>query len=225
MTTLREELQSLDHDQEVTMFELSDFNEDNPDEIFYFSNCEAVTFNSIFYLPIACEISGLSMSAEGAPPRPKLTVSDADPTDSKLITSLIAFHGGLEGATVTIRKTLRRFLDYEIDADPTQEKPRDIFVISHKVQEVPGRFVEFELSSPIDFVDEVLPGRPAIRLCPVIYRGAECTYTGTAMFTVNDEPTLITKKDVCGKTVNSCQKRFGKANPIPHAGFPGIQRV
>jgi lambda family phage minor tail protein L len=228
---LIDDLQELDIDTEITMFELSNVgNTQNSftgqnlfGDIFRFTNYNGVIWNGFQYSPIPCEIEGISYTSEGTIPRPKFRISDA----GKVISGLIFFYGGLEGAKLTVRRTLKKFLDYQNTADPNAEKPKDIYIISQKLSEIPGKIIEFELSADIDFVEEFLPRRLCSRDCPWIYRGSDgnCGYTGSAYFNLSNQRVLTLAEDACAKTVDACQLRFGKNAYLRHGGFPTGRRI
>ncbi|HFX6219129.1 TPA: phage minor tail protein L, partial [Acinetobacter baumannii] len=52
------------------------------------------------------------------------------------------------------------------------------------------------------------------------YRGEECGYTGTAMFTEKREPTDDPAQDNCGGHLRDCRLRHGDNKPLPFGGFP-----
>lgn len=218
--TLISELQSLDLDTEVELYELTQFDPRSANDIFRFCAYSGVVFQGNSYNVLPCELEGLEYTAEGAFPRPKLRVSDA----GQLITGLIYQHDGIEGAQITIRKTLRRFLDGQVNANPNAEKPRDLFIVSQIIQSVPGKYIEFELCSPFDFVDETVPRRLACRTCFWRYRSEECGYTGRQGYDLFNRPVILAKNDKCAKTVDACQARFGKNTELPFGGFPGLSR-
>lgn len=215
------DLQKLDIDSEIELFEISNYDAANPSFIFRFSNHVGVSFGGQIYTPLACEIDGITYSSEGTLPRPRLRLSDA----GGYISSLIYSYDGLEGATITIRKTLKQYLDGQATPDSSQEKPRDIFVISHRTREVPGKLIEYELVTAIDFNDETLPRRICAANCMWRYRDPEtCGYAGTNKFTITGAPTNDPAKDICGKSVDDCQLRF-PSGAIPFGGFPSIRRA
>lgn len=217
------DLQALSHDAEVELFQLSGYNRQSPSESFYFVNGTGVSFGGIAYNPLACAISGVEYTGEGSLPRPRLTVADTQ----RIISGLVYFYGGIEGSQLTLRKTLKRYLDGGEAADASAIKSVDIWQVSQCTKEIPGQVIEWELSSPIDLTSEVLPSRPLMRLCSWVYRSRDgtgnCPYTGTAMFTIDNKRTLDPKLDQCGKTVTSCTKRFGNT-VLPFGGMPGLVR-
>jgi lambda family phage minor tail protein L len=231
------DLQSLSHDAEIELFELTNFInlDDDPlfnwsdqdlyaDRIFRFTNVatnlQGTYFGGDRYYPIACEINGISYTSEGSPPRPKLLVSDA----ASVVSDIIEDFSLLEGSILTIKKTLRRYLDDQPTADSTAFKPVDVYTISHVAKQIPGKVVEFELVSAWDFVEEILPNRRCIRKCPWIYRSASCGYAGNEMYDLNNQPTFDLEQDRCAKTVTACAVHFGKTSVLYHGGYPGLQR-
>lgn len=216
-----EDVSSLEIDTEVELFEISEIGGNTNQDIFRFSNYNGVLFNANYYAPVPCSIEGVDYTSEGTIPRPKFKISDVD----GFISGIINYFGGIEGARLTVRRTLKKFLDTETTADPLAEKPKDIFIISQKTSEVPGELVEFELSADIDFVEEFLPRRICSRGCPWIYRGVGCEYSGTNYFDITNKRVLTLEQDVCAHTVDACQLRFGRNNPLRHGGFPGSRRV
>jgi lambda family phage minor tail protein L len=211
------DLQSLSHDAEIELFELS--NVRGAIETYFFCNHYGVGFNGYAYLPIACEIEGIAYTSEGSAPRPKLRISDT----GLVISTWVHDHEGLEGSTLTIKKTLKRYTDYGSDPDGSAVKTTDVYTVSHRSQEIPGRVIEFELVSGFDFVNEILPNRRCMIKCPWIYRSAECGHTG-AGYTIANQPTSDPALDVCAKSLTACTKRFGKTAVLPYGGFPALGR-
>lgn len=208
------DLQRLSLDSEIYLFALSGFNPLNPFESFHFSPNIGVSFGGISYIALPAQITGLSYSSEGALPRPKLEVGDPD----GIVTSLAYLYNGLEGAYLEVKSTLKRYLDNGATPDPTAVRITDSYQVSQRLREVPGKGIEFELSSAIDVIEETLPGRLAINRCSFIYRRGECPYVGADMFDLNDRRTLDPRKDRCSKTITGCSKRFPK-QVLPWGGF------
>ena len=156
-------------------------------------------------------------------PRPKLKVANV--TGS--ITALILSYQDLVGAKVTRKRTLLKYLDAvnfvsgaNPTADPSAEFADDVYFIDRKSRET-REVVEFELAAAIDLEGVSLPRRQIVQnVCPWLYRGSECGYTGTAYFNANDETVSSRAQDACGKRLVSCQKRFGANAALPFGGFP-----
>lgn len=106
--------------------------------------------------------------------------------------------------------------------DPNQYFPDDIWFVEQKLNE--NKYVvEWELTSVFDLQGVMLPARQIIQdSCPWKYRGAECGYTGTAYFDLNDQVTTLSN-DFCAKHLSSCKLRFPN-QPLPFGGFPGAVR-
>jgi lambda family phage minor tail protein L len=136
----------------------------------------------------------------------------------------------LTGAKFTRIRTLARYLDNDnFDGDnpfgtpdTTAEFPKEIYYVARKISE--GRdVVQFELAASFDLAGVRAPKRHCSQnLCPWIYKGSECTYSGTDYYNENDESVDDAADDVCGKKLSSCEARFGENNALPFGGFPGI---
>ena len=175
------------------------------------------------YSAVPISISGLEYNGRGQLPRPKVQISNI----KSLMTALILTYGDLLGAKVTLRRTMAKFLDavnfpsgVNPNADPTAQFPDDIFFVNQRTVEN-RTVVEFELAASFDFQNLQLPRRPIVQnVCVWIYQGAECGYTGTSYFDVNDNPVTAQAQDVCGKRLSSCKCRFGAYNQLPFGSFP-----
>lgn len=207
-----------------------------------------IIWNGQAYQPLPIEADGFEYNGNGQLPRPKLRAANVLGTITAIISLLPE---GLEGAKLTRIRTLKRFLDaenfastdvllledgsyllYEDDtrifleatnatADPYAEWPREIYFVDRKSAETRD-VVEFELASAFDLAGVRAPKRQCVTRCQWIYRSAECTYTGTNYFTVNNISTPNANEDVCGKQVDSCKARFGQNAELPYGGYPGI---
>ena len=207
-----------------------------------------IIWNGQAYQPLPIEADGFEYSGNGQLPRPKLRAANVLGT---ITTILSLLPEGLEGAKLTRIRTLKRFLDEEnfastdvllledgsyllyedstrifleatnATADPYAEWPREIYFVDRKSAETRD-VVEFELASAFDLAGVRAPKRQCVTRCQWIYRSAECTYTGTNYFTVNNVSTPNANEDVCGKQVDSCKARFGQSAQLPYGGYPGI---
>jgi hypothetical protein len=66
------------------------------------------------------------------------------------------------------------------------------------------------MCSAFDLVGVRSPKRQCIaNICQWQYRSAECGYNKASYFDVNNNVVLTAAQDVCGKRLDSCQKRFG----------------
>lgn len=110
---------------------------------------------------------------------------------------------------------------WNIDADPNQFIPDDLWFVERKVSEN-RHMIEFELSSAFDLMGQQLPSRQIIQnSCTWKYRSAECGWAG-AYYDKNNAPTSV-ENDACNKTLGACKVRFG-TQPIRFGGFPGAVR-
>lgn len=168
--------------------------------------------------PVKAE--GFEMSTKGQLPRPKLTISNIFGEIGLLVRDL----EDLIGATVTRKRTLKKFLDAvnftggtNPTADPTKEYPDDVYLIERKVMEN-KEAITFELASALDIHGLRLPSRLIqASICPWVYMGTECGYAG-ALATCNK-----TLSDATGD--GGCTQHFGATAEVPFGGFPGASRI
>jgi lambda family phage minor tail protein L len=217
---LLQDVQKLDGDAPIFLYQLSKFSLDNPNEIFRFSNMAGVSFNGPYYA-IACTHNAVEISNVGSQARLELTLSDA----ASVVTSLIDGNtDGLEGAELTIRQTRRRFLDDGETPSTSAILLQSTLIVSRVTSFVPGDRITVECSNPIDSSGEIgIPGRVAHTKCSVGYRSAYCSYTGSAMFKLDNSSTLDSSEDACAKTLVACRKRFPDG-VLPYHGFPTLTR-
>lgn len=186
---------------------------------------QPVVWQGLTYQPLPIEAEGFDISSQGTLPRPKIRVANVQ----GLFSAVAAENDDLVGCKVTRKRTFARYLDAvnfpngNTYADPHQYLPDDLYFVEQKTSET--RYViEWELSSAFDLVGVQLPRRQIIQgTCMWRYRSSECGYVGNNFFDVNDQPTT-SNKDVCGKRLNSCKKRFGYTDVLPFGGFPGVIR-
>lgn len=176
------------------------------------------------YTRYAIRAEGFSKNVQGRLPRPTLTVGNVGGGISEFLMA----YDDLRGATLIRIRTLAKFLDavnfpggVNPDADPSEEFPREIWNLDQKTGET-NEMVQFELCSPFDQPNTLLPARQILPLCTNIYRDAECTYTGGPVATDKDVATSSLSLDRCSKTLTGCKLRFGAANELPFAGEPAI---
>ena len=174
------------------------------------------------YLPI--EASGFELRGDGPRPRPLLQVGDV----FGVIGALARSTNDLSGATLTRKRTHARFLDavnfaggVNAAADPASEYPDETWIFD-RIRSRDGTQVTWELASPLDLEDVLLPARQVRNtLCTWAYRSAECGYAGIAAATVDDVPTANPALDECSRRISGCKLRFGAAAELPIGIFPG----
>ena len=164
------------------------------------------------YLPI--EASGFDMRADGPRPRPSLTVGDV----YGLIGAEVRLYSDLAGATLIRKRTHARFLDavnfpggVNASADPTEKYPDEIWKFD-RVKSRDGTQVSWELVSPLDLEDVLLPARQvrntAVHLAATGV--AECGYGGGPVATANDARPRATRRWMLAACcVSGCKLRFG----------------
>lgn len=236
--TIESEVQKLNPDALVTLYQI-DLNPIGVNYVFYFTKNSRpggapVPFDGDDYVGIDCKVSGFSFDGAGSFPTPKLMIANMAGT----LTALIRDYNALVGATFRRIRTFEKYLDDGATPDPGQimgDQP-DVFTID----QCTGRnkiYLEWRLSSTIEETDRMLPGRTCFRdFCPFIYRtwngssfvdidtaGSKvtCIYQGSNYFDENDVATTAAN-DKCGKTLNSCMKRFGSRSQLGFGGFPGV---
>jgi lambda family phage minor tail protein L len=184
---------------------------------------EDITWQGQVYTRYPILLEGFEISGTGQLPRPKARVSNALGS----ITSLLLVYNDLLGAKLTRKRTLKKYLDavnfdggVNPDEDDTAEYPDDVYFVDRKISEN-KEAVEFELAASLDVAGVLLPRRQIIQnTCIWKYRSAECSYTGTNYFDINDNAVGTLALDRCGKKLSSCRVRFGENDEIPFGSFP-----
>lgn len=193
-------------------------------------NETAVVWQTYTYQPYPIEAEGFDRNSQGQLPQPKLRIADV----SGMLGSIINEYDDLLGAVVTRIRTLRKFLDGEVTADPTAEFPQEVYRVERKSIQT-KRSIELILSSPFDLHGLKLPARVVLKqTCLHRYRAwdgsafdytkATCPYTGTSYWD-RLGATCIEPLDECGKRLTDCLKRFPKPAILPTWAFPGVFNV
>jgi lambda family phage minor tail protein L len=230
ISSVYEELSVLGPNAIIELFELQlDTTLHGASTTYYWHNGvnAAVTGNIVFasntYVRLPVEATGFDYTSSGSLPRPTLRISNlfSDMTTLLLLVNATTPGNDLGGATVRRIRTLKKFLDGEAAADPNARFPTEIWYVDRKSNENRD-LVEFELASKFDLAGVMLPQRQIIaNVCQWKYRGAECGYTGSNYWNVNDQAVGTLAADVCGKRVESCKLRFGATAELPFGSFPG----
>jgi lambda family phage minor tail protein L len=230
ISSVYEELAVLGPNAIIELFELQlDTTLHGASTTYYWHNGvnAAVTGNIVFasntYVRLPVEATGFDYTSSGSLPRPTLRISNlfSDMTTLLLLVNATTPGNDLGGATVRRIRTLKKFLDGEAAADPNARFPTEIWYVDRKSNENRD-LVELELASKFDLAGVMLPQRQIIaNVCQWKYRGAECGYTGSNYWNVNDQVVGTLAADVCGKRVESCKLRFGATAELPFGSFPG----
>lgn len=180
-----------------------------------------IVFQGLSYSPWPVEATGFARTSD-QPPKPRLRVGNVN----GVISLICAAYQDMVGAVVTRRRTFKKYLDAvnfpegNPTADPNEEFPPEVWYIERKSHE-DNEYIEFELSSAMDFNGVLLPRRQIIaNHCPWVYRSADCGYTGGPVAKSDDTPTSDPAQDSCGKRLSSCKLRFGQNSELPFGGFP-----
>lgn len=235
MTTIQAESQSLSPSASISLFVLDASFVGGTLMHFVQGNEHdgPVSFGGIEYVAMDVEFEGLETSGVGALPTPTIRVGNSDGVWQAMLNTF----GGLEGCTLHRIRTYERFLDGHADADAQAFYGPDTFRIERKAIENLTN-IEWELSAAIDQEGKQLPGRQVIRdTCLWRYRvwnpgtasfdyaKAQCPYTGSQAYDINDLPVADPSKDVPSRRLSCCRTRFGRANPLHFGGFPGVART
>jgi len=186
------------------------------------------------YTALPIEVEGFEYNAEsGSLPRPTVRVANLLGGITAVLLSVNQTTPGndLTGAKLTRIRTLVRYIDGANftggtnpygTPDTSAKLPDEIYYIARKVAENRDA-VEFEAAASFDLAGVRAPKRQcSANLCPWVYKGSECGYSGTNYFDENDKSVDSSANDVCGKRLSSCQARFGSTAELPFGAFPGI---
>jgi lambda family phage minor tail protein L len=185
---------------------------------FPFTGYKNVIYGQENYAPIPCKISNLHYASSGAEDQPVITIQDL----TGALSNQIRLLGGIEGSELWVRRVKRRNLDDGLTPNFAYTNPPDIFTITQKTSDKAGT-ISYKMRSRATMSTSQIPGRQIQANCTwKVYRGAQCGYTGTAMFTVYDQPTNDPTQDICGLTKNSCAIRN---NLINFSGVPDIDDI
>lgn len=235
MTSIHAVAQSLSPDAIITLFTLDTTSIGGP-VLNFVQDKEvggSVFFGEVEFNSVDIEFKGLETSGVGALPTPTLILSNSD----GIFQAILNTWGDVLGCPIYRMRTYARFLDGHDEPDSSAYFGPDTFKVERKVDENPNT-IEWELSASIDQQGKMIPGRQVIRdtclwryriwnpaTATFTYTKAQCPYTGTAYFDINDNPTLLQAEDAPSRRISCCEARFGKGNPLPFGGFPGVARV
>jgi lambda family phage minor tail protein L len=184
------------------------------------------------YSPIPIQSDGLEMRGDGRASTPSLAVANNIDGLQGAISALCLRHDDFAGAKLTVINTMAKYLDAanfaEGNPQAANEYRKQLWYVEQKTSENASA-VTFELSNPVDFEGARIPSRDITSFCHWAvhgrYRGQECGYTGTAMFTEDGTPIDDPSKDKCGARLSDCRLRFGDNNPLPFGGFPSSSLI
>jgi lambda family phage minor tail protein L len=203
------------------LFEISEYNLTVLTETLYFCNYEGVFFDGNSYLTIPCEAEGYDLIGQGTEPNPTLTVKNTGRVISDFLYTCKYTSGyRIENAKVKRRLTELQYLDGQLNAHAAI---REFTPFIYRIEQIPEETyeaVKFRLASPWDLEGATVPGRPALRSCPYVYRDpTTCAYAGSAKFNLNNAAVSTLAEDKCAHNLRACEKRGNEAN---YGGFPGL---
>lgn len=173
-----------------------------------------ITWQGQTFEPMALEVSGLEMRSDGKASAPTLSMANNIGGIQNAVSAYCLQFNDFAGAKLKVIQTLAKYLDAENfsagNSHASNEAEEQLWYIEQKTSESSAQ-VSFELSNPIDFEGRKIPVRQITNICHWCvmgdYRGEECGYIGTAMFTDKDEPTDNPALDKCAGRLSSCKKR------------------
>ena len=230
--TIAQELQALEPSAKLE-FWVVDATALGASEVWHFFNDtslqrQAVVWQGVTYQYIPIQASGFELRADGPRSRPLLAVGDVDGTLGAEVRAL----DDLAGAKLTRKQTHARYLDavnfpggVNASADPTAQYDDELWYFD-RVRSRDGVHVAWELVSPLDLEDVMLPARQVRNsICGSEYRSSECGYAGAPVAKVDDTPTSNPALDDCSRRVAGCKLRFGATAELPIDFFPGAGMI
>ncbi|HDS6844920.1 phage minor tail protein L [Morganella morganii] len=176
------------------------------------------------YAPYPVQVTGLSMTAQGASARPKMTFANID----GLLTAINNDYDDALGAIVTRRQVMEQYLDAvnfpdgNNQADPSREAVQK-FVIEQR-ENSDSDFVTYVLALPTETDNAQIPARVIqADICPWRYRGQDCGYDGPPVADEKDQPTNEPTKDQCSHKYRGCKLRHSSV--LPFGGFLGSNKL
>lgn len=174
--------------------------------------------DEVVYNPSPVQFAGVEISGSNKLPTPKVRFANVDGG----MTDLSRDFDDLIGFRLIRIRTYGKFL-LKIGNTPGSSPDRnahfspDTWYFNRKIEES-KLGVSYELASIFDVEGLSIPKRRLYtNFCPFAYRGPDCKYDGP------DVPTAG-EGDGCLKTLDACQKHFGKqGDDLRYGGFPTAQ--
>lgn len=154
-------------------------------------------------------LTGLSMSSDGTPDKPQLTLSNADAQVSALVRS----YNGMMQAKVTIWILVKDLLND--DGTVNDGDFRKLVYYIERPNYADHTRVTFDLTSPYDMDGLMIPARLTQSVCYWAQRGwyksgKGCMYNGqNGYFDKDGNRVDDPARDFCPGLVSSCKLRFG----------------
>ena len=144
-------------------------------------NTQNISFASNTYIALPILLTGIEHKADGASPRPSLTIANVEAILRSSSQFQTDFHSDdtpfkvddLVGAKLRRRRTLEKYLT----SNPIIEFRVDTYIID-RMEEIYNLYVSFELASAFDLDGIRLPSRIVVgKYCPWKYQGASTEVT------------------------------------------------
>jgi len=196
---------------------------------YYFSkgpiDGEIIYFNSVPYPPIPVETEGFEYPGNGKMPRPILRLSNILMT----FLSTVIDYNDMVGAILTRRRTFRKYLDGESNADPYAQFPTDVYYVETKKRQNKN-LIEWEMICALDLENLLVPKRQCLNVCSHRYSTTEswatCPYDGSEGYFDDEGNVTNLAGDMCGKKLFDCKLRYpGDNDKLPFRAFPGVGGV
>lgn len=179
------------------------------------------------YEPLAIKVSELELRSDGKASTPSLAIANNINGIQGAVSAYCLQFKDFADAKLKVIITMAKYLDAlnfsTGNPNAANESKEQIWYIEQKTSEN-AQQVTFELSNPIDNEGREIPVRQITSLCEWAckgrYRGEECGYTGTAMYTEKGELTDDPAQDKCGGRLRDCRLHFGENQPLSYGGFP-----
>jgi lambda family phage minor tail protein L len=211
-----EDVQGLDLEDGIDLFQINGRN-----QTIFFCNIAGVSFNGQEYEPVPISFNWTGLTADGAVPGSKLTVSD----ESGYLGGLIQSMGGFIGTILSVKRTWKAYLDNQITSDPTQFQGDLKLIINQRTWE-PQVQIEFDCIGGMDFQRLTVPARGYFRRCQWILRTS--TYDdGNCQARLDINYNLagqVTSNGIreCRHDLDMCKLYHGHVRR--YGGFPGVRR-
>ena len=183
-----------------------------------------IIWQGLRYEPYPVQVTGFSVTAQGASDRPKMTFANFD----GMLTAINNDYDDALGAIVTRRQVLEQYLDAvnfpngNQQADPTREAVQK-YVIEQR-ESSDSDFVTYILALPTETDNALIPRRVIqADICSWRYRGFDCGYDGPPVADEKDQPTTDPVKDKCSHKYSGCKLRFKSV--MPFGGYLGSNKL
>lgn len=217
LQSVQEQIQKLEPSAVIELFQLHLTAAVNGTDTIYYYHAGTnevygdIVFNSITYSAVPCQMDGFKRTTTGTLPRPTFTIANAN----SAISTLLASYNPLNAKIVRIR-TCKKFLDASnfssgsnATADPTAIFETDDTWYIDRIASENMNAVQFELATKMDLTNIRLPNRQVLEHCPWVFKGTECTYSGTDA--------------TCGHKYSDCVAKFPSRAELPYGGFPSAR--